>query len=217
MKSSVLVVISAVFLMFSCSTSPKNIIWYVANSKADCNGVAPQECLQIKEEGQKSWAFFYDQIDGFDYEDGFYYKIKVEASEVENPPADGSSLRYKLVEILEKSKIPLNLDGGSWLVTRIKENDSFGRNPFIKIDLSKNKINGNTSCNRFSAKIAVTNTKVAISELSSTEMMCRDFETETVFMEALKEVNTYTLKEEKLQLLDKNNQLLIECKYLKTE
>src|SRR5690606_38761556 len=113
------------------------------------------------------------------YEEGFFYKIKVDVIEVENPPADGSSVHYKLIEILDKSKVPLNLDQGSWLVTRVKDRDSFGRNPFIKIDLSQNEINGNTSCNRFSAKINVTKNKVEISELSSTDMLCSNIDVES--------------------------------------
>lgn len=217
MKSRVLVVISIVFLFFSCSDGPKKVLWLIASKKVDCSGVAKQECLQIKEDGKKEWSLFYDQIEGFDYTEGFYYKIKVEVTQVEHPPADGSSLKYKLLKILEKSKIPLNLDDGSWLVTRIKDTDSFSRNPFLKIDLSKNEINGNTSCNRFSAEIAVVNSKITISGLSSTEMRCRDYDTEVVFLEALKNVNTYALNQEKLQLFDKNDQLLIECKYLKSE
>lgn len=217
MKLRILVVISVISLFFSCAKGAKKVTWFVANSKADCAGMAPQKCLQIKDEGQKEWTFFYDQIEGFEYAEGFYYKIKIEVAEVENPAADGPSMKYKLIEILEKSKIPLNLDQGSWLVTRIKNKESFGRNPFIKIDLSKNTINGNTSCNRFSGKIAVTENKVAISELSSTKMMCKDIEIETIFLEALKQVNAYTLNDQKLQLVDKKNQVLIECKYLRAE
>jgi heat shock protein HslJ len=217
MKLKVLVVLSVVFVFFSCSKSPKKTTWLVSGIMVDCTGETPQACLQVKEEGQKEWTVFKDQIEGFDYEEGFYYKIKIETVEVENASDDGSLLKYTLREILEKSKIPLNLDDGSWLVTRIKETKSFGRNPFIKIDLSQNVINGNTSCNRFTAKIAVSDHTVDISGLSSTEMMCKDFETETLFLEALKDVSRYTLNEEKLQLLDKNDRLLIECKYLKSE
>ena len=95
--------------------------------------------------------------------------------------------------------------------------DSFGRNPFIKIDLAQNEINGNTSCNRFSAKIAVVNSKVEISEVSSTKMTCRDAKVESLFLDALKKVSAYTLHDDKLQLLDENEHLLIECDYLKHE
>lgn len=216
MSSKFLVVITIVLFSFSCSKNTNRII-YIADSKADCVGVAPQKCLQIKEEDKTDWTYFYDQIEGFDYEEGFFYKLKVDVIEVENPPADASSLKYKLIEILDKSKAPLNLDQGSWLVTRLKDMDSFGRNPFIKIDLSQNEIHGNTSCNRFSAKIAVINNKVEISEISSSEMACRDTEVESVFLDALKSISSYTLNEDKLQLLDKNKQLLIECDYLKHE
>ena len=215
MSSKFLVVFSILMFSFSCSNSTK--ILYVSDTKVDCVGVAPQKCIQIKEEGKTDWTYFYNEIEGFDFEEGFFYKLKVDIIEIENPPADGSSLHYKLIEILDKSKAPLNLDQGSWLVTRIKDRDSFGRNPFIKIDLSQNEMNGNTSCNRFSAKIAVKNNKIDISEVSSTDMTCRDIDVEFVFLEALKAVSSYTLNEEKLQLLDKNEELLIECDYLKHE
>ena len=216
MSSKFLVVFAIVLFSFSCSDSSNKII-YIADAPVDCVGVGPQKCLQIKEEGNTDWTYFYDSIEGFDYDAGFFYKLKVEVTKIENPPADGSTLHYKLLEVLGKSKVPLNLDQGSWLVTRVKERDSFGRNPFIKIDLSHNEINGNTSCNRFSAKIAVKNNKLEISELSSTEMLCKDMDVESAFLEALKSVSSYTLKEEKLQLLDENKKLLIECDYLEYE
>lgn len=190
---------------------------FIANAKVDCVGVAPQKCLQIKEEGKTDWTFFYDKIEGFDYEEGFFYKIKVNVMAVDNPPADGSSLKYKLIEILDKSKMPLNLDKGSWMVTRLKDMDSFGRNPFIKIDLSQNEISGNTSCNRFSAKIAITKNKVDISEVSSTEMACGAVEVESAFLDALQNISSYTFNDDKLQLLDENQEVLIECDYLKHE
>ncbi|MBA6151774.1 DUF4377 domain-containing protein [Gelidibacter maritimus] len=206
---------SLVLLFLSCS--PNDKILLIANKKANCTGVAPQKCLQIKNEGEIDWTYLYSDIEGFDYVEGFYYRLKVNVSEVENPPADGSSLKYYLVEILEKSRAPLNIDQGSWLVTRVKDRDSFARNPFIKIDLSQNVINGNTSCNRFSANIEVTDNQVDITELSSTEMMCRDIEVETLFLDAMARIASYTLKNDKLQLLDINKELLIECTYLKSE
>lgn len=216
MSSKFLVIIPMVMLFFSCSTNSDKIL-FIASAKEDCTGVAPQKCLQIKEEGTSDWTYFYNEIEGFDYVEGFYYKIKVNVSEVENPPADGSSLKYTLVEVLKKSKSPLNLDKGSWMVTRVKQMDSFGRNPFIKIDLSQNEINGNTSCNRFSGKIRVTDNIVDITEVSSTKMMCKNIEVETAFLDALTSISSYTLNDDKLQLLDDNQQLIIECNYLKAE
>lgn len=215
MNSRFIAIFSMVLLFFSCSSNDRILL--IASNKVDCTGVAPQKCLQIKEVGETDWTYFYNDIEGFNYVEGFYYRLKVAVMEEDNPPADGASLKYKLIEILEQSKTPLNLDQGSWLVTRVKDRDSFGRNPFMKIDLSKNEINGNTSCNRFSAKIAVIDESVDISELTSTEMMCRDIDVENAFLEALANVNSYSLKNDKLQFLGDDQELLIECSYLKSE
>lgn len=215
MCSKFLAIVSVVLLFFSCSTTTDKII-LIASSKADCIDVGSQKCLQFKEMNQTDWSYLYNAIEGFEYVEGLYYKIRVNITQVENPPADGSSLDYKLIEIIEKSKVPFNLDQGSWMVTRLKDMDNFGRNPMIKIDLSQNEINGNTSCNRFSAKIVVNDNSVDISELSSTKMMCRNIEVETVFMDALERISSYTIKNDKLQLLDENKELLIECNYLRS-
>jgi len=55
----------------------------VNSYKVDCTGVRPMQCLLIQEgenmvEGE--WQNFYAQIDGFDYEPGFIYKLRVEFS-----------------------------------------------------------------------------------------------------------------------------------------
>jgi len=215
MSLRILTIISLLLFCFSCSEDSKKV-FYIADAKVDCTGVTPQKCLQIKEEGITEWTYFYSNIDGFDYEEGFFYKIKVRVTEVENPPADASSLKYTLIEILEKSKAPLTIDKGSWMVTRIKDMDNLSRNPFIQIDTSKEEISGNTGCNRFSGKIEVNNNKIAFTEVSSTKMMCKNIEIENAFLAALDNTKSYTLKGEKLQLLDEKQELLMECEYSKT-
>ncbi|NIM26075.1 MAG: DUF4377 domain-containing protein [Nitrososphaeria archaeon] len=77
-------------------------IFYVNSKLVECVGVGKQQCMQIKKEMESDWKFFYDKIDGFEFEKGFVYKLKVHVTEVENPPTDSSSLRYSLEEILEK-------------------------------------------------------------------------------------------------------------------
>lgn len=95
-------------LLFSCNensktNSEKTLI--IASKKADCIGVAPQECLLIKEDNtQKDWHFFYDQIKGFNYENGFEYKILVHTESLKNIPQDASSISYTLVKIISKEK-----------------------------------------------------------------------------------------------------------------
>lgn len=68
----------------------------------DCEGSAPQTCMQIAESENGEYEYFYDQIEGFEFAEGTSYVVDVVIETVEDPPADGSSLRYTLVEIIEE-------------------------------------------------------------------------------------------------------------------
>jgi len=57
---------------------------------------------QIKEDPNGEWQNFYDQIEGFEWEPGYTYELRVAVHQVENPPADASSLRYELIEVVDK-------------------------------------------------------------------------------------------------------------------
>jgi hypothetical protein len=50
------------------------------------------------------WQLFYDPIDGFVYEPAYLYTLRVARRVIVNPPADGSSAAFRLLEIL--SKVP---------------------------------------------------------------------------------------------------------------
>lgn len=68
----------------------------------DCVGVAPMKCMRVKELPAGEWTLFYQNIEGFDYQSGTEYTLKVNVTKVANPPADSSSLKYSLVEIIDK-------------------------------------------------------------------------------------------------------------------
>lgn len=75
--------------------------------------------------GSDSWTKFYNSIEGFDYQSGFIYDIKVIIEQVSNPPADGSSLKYTLQEIKSTREvsyetpfdIDLKINGQSFITT----------------------------------------------------------------------------------------------------
>jgi hypothetical protein len=85
-------------------TDPEVLTLFVAPQLVDCVGIGPQTCMLVKESPDTDWTYFYDGIDGFDFEPGFYYELRVLRHRVENPSADGSSFRYVLVRLV--SKIP---------------------------------------------------------------------------------------------------------------
>ncbi|GAB3902609.1 hypothetical protein GCM10028803_29580 [Larkinella knui] len=96
------------FLLFSsCDKStlkPDLITMQVADHYQDCTGVGPMKCLLVKIDGAANWTYHYFGIEGFNYEEGFEYKLTVKREKIDNPPADGSSIRYILVKVIEKIK-----------------------------------------------------------------------------------------------------------------
>ena len=57
-------------LIAACGSSSVEKTIFVAPQKVECVGVAPQECLLIKEDAEDDWQFWYDSIEGFEYEPG---------------------------------------------------------------------------------------------------------------------------------------------------
>ena len=76
---------------------------YVDAVLADCVGVAPQQCLRVREDPDAAWTLLYDPIVGFNYEEGYTYELRIREEHVPNPPADASSIRRVLVEVVGRT------------------------------------------------------------------------------------------------------------------
>ena len=67
----------------------------------ECVGVAPMQCLVVDGE------YFYDSIEGFKYEEGYVYRIRMERYDawpgLEEPPQDASAYGYRLVEVVSQT------------------------------------------------------------------------------------------------------------------
>lgn len=77
---------------------------YLNHHKIECQGEALLLCMLSKSELNEDWQYFYDGIEGFNFEWGYTYKLRVKVTEISNPPADGSSVEYSLLEVLKKEK-----------------------------------------------------------------------------------------------------------------
>ena len=94
-------------LLASCEslTDPPFVrteVMQVAAFRVDCVGVGPQTCMQVRHHDDEPWSLFYDGIEGFTHEAGFAYELLVAVYRVPNPPADGSSVAYRLVKKLKR-------------------------------------------------------------------------------------------------------------------
>ncbi len=78
----------------------EKVIW-LAPEKRDCvAGVMKTQCLQYKTSANGEWLNFYGEIDGFTWEQGKTYKLKIRQEKIANPPADASSIKTSLVKVL---------------------------------------------------------------------------------------------------------------------
>jgi hypothetical protein len=88
------------------ATAPEGVsqTLFVASTLADCQGEAPQKCLQVRESASEPYRNLYAGIAGFQHEPGYEYELRVEATAVPDAPADAPSVRYRLLEVVSKRK-----------------------------------------------------------------------------------------------------------------
>lgn len=79
----------------------RELILNVAGQRAPCTGAAPTLCLQVRTQPGAAWELHHGEIEGFRWQSGTEYVIRVREIPVANPPADGSSLRWVLEEVLD--------------------------------------------------------------------------------------------------------------------
>ena len=97
------IALTSALLVAGCSGDSDTTRMWIGPGLVECEGVAPMMCLQVAYSEGAEYELFYDQIAGFEPVEGTSYVIDVNITEVENPPADASSLEYTLVEIVEEN------------------------------------------------------------------------------------------------------------------
>ncbi|MEN2283642.1 DUF4377 domain-containing protein [Algoriphagus sp. SE2] len=214
---SLIVIILSVM---SCEKEGTDIeTWWINSSKKDCVGVGPMSCLQIQkaktlEEG--NWQFFYDQIQGFDYEPGYIYQIKVKVSDRSTPvPADASSKVYQLVEIMSKEMDENLRITNTWKLLKVGEienpiNKKSNETLIFEFNASEMSFFGDMGCNTVRGKIqSIDSTNIEFGPGASTKMACIDMSVENEILKAITATKTYQIGENQLTLLDDNGAVLM--------
>ena len=206
------------FLILACS--PKNEeqlkTMYIADHLEDCTGVADQKCMLVKDSPEAEWTYFYDQIQGFEYEEGFNYQINVEVQQIDNPPADASSVKYVLKEII--SKVPGNTKEqngsellGKWKVIRMDGFETLEINPtfeFIEEEEKENRVAGFAGCNNYFSSYTVSGNTLKMGVAGATRKMCPDMTVEDAFLKLLDQIAAYKMVNDELHLFDEQEKLL---------
>lgn len=218
-----------VVVFTSCSaqkelTTNSYIMW-VKGIQVDCTGVGPMKCLQVQKNDfiePGKWQNFYTEIEGFHFQTGSLCKLLVSEEKLDESqvPADGSSIKYKLVEVLEKKSDPIFALHDIWALETIKENqitkpDNNSRltTPSIEINLTEMKIMGNDGCNQFFGPVKnVEKGILEFGDMGSTMKMCMNMEIPNQFNQAIAKVAKYKVEKMKLTLFDSEDMELLRFK-----
>ena len=92
------------FLIVGCGRDAHEEILIIGPYKTACVGAFEQECyLEFNEESER-WEFFYEGIEGFDFEPGFIWTLKVSLHEREEGIQDVGRYAYRLVAVIDKEE-----------------------------------------------------------------------------------------------------------------
>ena len=71
-----------------------------------CQGFIEQDCYLEYNEDSGRWEFFYESIQGFDFEPGYIYTLEVRLEDRGTEIQDVGRYAYHLVKLIEKKKAP---------------------------------------------------------------------------------------------------------------
>lgn len=75
--------------------------------RQQCHGAhGLRDCLMIYTEDSGRWEFFYEGIQGFDFEPGYIYTLEVRLEDRGTEIQDVGRYAYHLVKVIEKKQAP---------------------------------------------------------------------------------------------------------------
>jgi hypothetical protein len=208
-------------------------IW-VAHFTTPCEGVGSRECLNVREAGETEWKTWYGPIEGFEYEPGVEYHVMVSETTVEDPPADASSIRWTLIEVLDETPMGPDEAGGdpvlrAWTLARFGPAAELGDEPSagaivealagldsespVTLDLSEEgRAAGFDGCNRYFGEFRVEyGHQIVQGPMASTMMACPDplMELEQAYLRNLSEAARLFRRDGRLELENDDGVLLV--------
>jgi heat shock protein HslJ len=176
----------------------------------ECTGVAPMQCMRVRDAGETDWRVFHGQIENFAFEPGYRYLLQVEELPVANPPADGGSIRTVLVEMMRKLAVEPPADPFAGKVWRLHELQPRGDAELLRpeamitlaIDTPVGKASGKGGCNGWFATAKVHGRELGFTGMGATMMACPPpaMDEERAFFAAIGRTQGYAVDEHGLTL-----------------
>lgn len=211
-----LFILLGIISFLSCSAldrqDRKYVLW-VNSSLSSCVGKAPSKCLQVQKSDTldpHAWESFHAPILGFEFEEGYFYKIVVQERELDNAELldETPSLEYTLVEILEKRHdLRFRINGG-WELRQLDEQDlaeqaEAGQVPRLEIHIGDMRYMGNDGCNNFTGGIIeLDEDDIRFGVAAGTRMMCESMEIPDRFNASIPGIRSWEIRENRLHLFN---------------
>lgn len=112
MRKYIILLFISAFALGACDKNDDYTVreWTVASQLGISHGFHTlQPVLLVKANDDTSWRAVYEGIEGFDYEPGYEYKLRIKAKQLAEPPQDASSVRYSLLELISKTPARSNI------------------------------------------------------------------------------------------------------------
>lgn len=218
-----LTLLALVLTLWACkSNAVEKTIW-VNSAKVDCVGVGPMKCYQVKESETDAWSYFYQEIDGFEFEPGFIYQLKVNVTQLsaQEVAADQSTLEYALIEVMSKEADPVLGLNDIWKLIElngapIDDIKTRKQLPYVEINTKNRTLMGFDGCNNFRGEIAsLSANELSFVQLVNTRKFCPEMTIPNEIGAALAQVTNYKKEGLVLELYNSNNTLL--CRFKKVD
>jgi len=195
---------------------PREVVLQVSGLRAPCVGVAPMMCLQVRrgEHATGDWQNFYAGIEGFEHQPGYRYLIRVRETPLPpgQVPADASSIRYELVEVLDQAPDPVVGLHDIFVLRRIEDSevDTFDpatrmAQPYIEFHVARGDYLGNDGCGAFHGDLLAAEPRrlwLGPVQGDGSERACRDGPLQERFRAALERVAGWQRDDRGLGLFD---------------
>lgn len=220
MKTILFVFLSTILAAVACDRHEDENVenWWVNSAKVSCTGVSPMSCLQIQKGDEidpSAWEFFYSGIEGFEYEPGNIYQIKVKSTPKENVPADASSINYELVKVISKESDPSLRLTNIWKVISVgniqnPKNSRTEEDLTFEFNASEKTYFGDTGCNSVRGEIKENDgEKLLLGPGATTMMACPDMNVENAVSKALIDARSFKVENNQLLLMNDAGATLI--------
>ncbi len=169
----------------SLSENTEVATWEVGESYVNAQRLGKLKCLQIKTDKQNKWEYLNTPIRGFDYQEGYRYRIRVKQTKQK----DIDTIDYSLVEIISKERtnelpsVAAFLARFKWNLLQLNGKDVTDSKASIGFDAKNGTIAGTTGCNNFWGNFNITGNQISFPHLASTMRACNGANIENDFFQ----------------------------------